>query len=553
MIPRGSFARVSFALVVLASVIVHFEVANAAAQSSVSDNARTITVSLPGPFNGCTFLDGGANPTSDAVLDLIRPSAFLTNTNGNLVGEGGSLASAELTSLQPETVVYTIAPGQHWSNGAVFDGRDLVAWWLRARDLASVQSDGYRAIRTLTLSDHALKVTAVFATPYANWNLLFRDVEARSGAPGCALSNLMVNPSLGPYRVTNVTASRIVLTMNPNWPNDPNRFGRVILTTNGVIPSGSTTPFANYSLAVNRAQEQALSAHPSVLSHIGTSSNIEEITFAPQGPLTRSLAVREALSWSLNRQTLINQLFGAVTFSPSIAASAIFSQGQSAYPGFNGSGPSTQTTTTSVPSTSGPVPTLVDCPTCAFNALRAAAFRHTSSGWVNADGGAFKLQLAVGPSTVDAATAALVVSQWHNAGIAATEVDVKSDETAAQMAAANVVDAAIFARPTLTAPSYTARSWSGPAYADTFPSGMRSSTVTAFFKSANSNFNPVAANATWLMLDQSIMTSFLVRPLFTSPSLVEWASSITGIVGSLSVSGFLDQETNWTSISISHS
>ena len=553
MIPRGSFVRVSFALSVLASVLVHFEVANAAAQSSVSDNARTITISLPGPFNGCSFLDAGANPTSDAVLDLIRPSAFLTNTNGNLAGEGGSLASAELTSLQPETVVYTIAPRQHWSNGAVFDGRDLVAWWLRARALASVQSDGYRAIKTLTLSDHALTMTAVFATTYANWNLLFRDVEARGFEPGCALSNLTSNPSLGPYRVTNVTASRIVLTMNPKWPNDPNRFGRVILTTSGVIPSSSTTPFANYSLVVNRAQEQALSAHPSVLSHIGTSSNIEEITFAPQSPLTRSLAVREALSWSLNRQTLINQLFGAVTFSPSIAASAIFSQGQSAYPGFSGSGPSTQTTTTTVPSTSGPVPSLVDCRTCAFNALRAAAFRHNSSGWVNANGGALKLRLAVGPSAVDDATAALVVSQWHNAGITATEQVVKSDEAAAQMAATNVVDTAIFARPTLTAPSYTARSWSGPAYADTFPSGIRSSPVTTLFESANSNFNPVVANTTWLMLDQSIMTSFWVRPLFTSPSLEEWASSISGVVGGLSVSGFLDQETSWNSISISHS
>lgn len=553
MIPRGSFARISLVLIALASVLIHFEAANAAPSTSVSDNARTITVSLPGPFNGCTFFDAGANPTSNAVLDLIRPSAFLTNTNGNLVGEGGPLASAELTSLQPETVVYTIAPHQHWSNGAAFDGRDLVAWWLRARVLASVQSDGYRAIKTLTLSNHALKLTAVFATPFADWNLLFRDVEARGADMGCALANLTSHPSLGPYKVTNATASRIVLTMNSAWPNDPNRFGRVVLTTSGIIPSSVTTPFANYSLVVNRAQEQALSAHPSVLSHIGTSSNIEEITFAPLSPLTRSLSVREALSWSLSRQSLINQLFGAVTFSPSIAASAIFSQGQSAYPGFNGGGPSTQTTTTTVPSTTGPVPSLTDCLTCAYNVLRAAGFRHISAGWVNVDGVALKLQLAVGPSVDDVAAAALVVKQWRVAGITTTVVKARSDVTAAQMAAANAVDAAIFARPTLTAPSYTARSWSGPAYTDAFPSGVRSPGVTAFFKSANSNFNPVAANATWLLLDQSIMTSFWVRPLFTSPSLEEWASSLSGVVGSLSVSGFLDQETNWNSVSISHS
>ena len=552
MIPRGSTARVALAVAALVCVLVRFGVADAA-PSSVSDNARTITVSLPGPFNGCTYFDAGANATSNAVLDLLRPSAFLTTTNGNLVGEGGPLASAELTSLAPETVVYSITPHQHWSNGAAFDGRDLMAWWLRARVLASVQSDGYRAIKTLTLSEHALRVTAVFATPFADWNLLFRDVEARGTLGGCALSNLTSRPSLGPYSVTNATSSRIVLALNPTWPNDPNRFGRVILTTSGTIPSGTTTPFASYSLVVDRAQEQALSAHPSVLSHIGTSSNIEEITFAPQSPLTRSLAVREALSWSLNRQALINQLFGAVTFSPSIAASAIFSQGQSAYPGFNGGGPTTQTTTTTLPSSTGTVPSLTDCRTCAFNVLRAATFRHTPSGWVNADGGLLTLRLAVGPSAIDVSTAALVVAQWRQAGIGATTVTARSDVAAAQLAAANVVDVAIFARPTITAPSYIARSWSGPAYTDTFPSGVRSSSINAFFTSAVHNFNPVAANATWLMLDQSIMTSFWVRPLFTSPSLVEWASSLNGVLGSLSVSGFLDQETNWNTVSVSHS
>ena len=58
------------------------------------------------------------------------------------------------------------------------------------------------------------------------------------------------------------------------------------------------------------------------MSHIGTSSNIEEISFASNRPLIKRIALREALSWSINRQSLIDELWGAVTFSPSVAASA---------------------------------------------------------------------------------------------------------------------------------------------------------------------------------------------------------------------------------------
>ncbi len=550
MIPRGSFFRGTLVLLALIGVLGQFASANAAPSTPVSDNSKTITISLPGPFNGCTFLDSGANPTSNAVLDLVRPSAFLTSANGNLVGESGAMATAELTSLQPETVVYTISPNQHWSNGSVFSGRDLVAWWQRARILASVHSDGYRAIKSMKVSTDGLTVTAVFATPYADWNLLFRDIEASGVAAGCSLASLVSRPSLGPYKVTNATPTRIVLTMNTKWANDLNRFGRIVLTTSNAIPSNVTTPFANYSLVVDRAQVQALSAHPSVLSHIGTSSNIGEITYASGRPLTMSLAVREALSWSLNRQALINQLWGSVTFSPSVAASALFSQGQSAYPGNNGSGPSTQSTTTTVSSGASSASGLSDCLACAYGVLRAAGYRHTAAGWVNANGGALTLKLAVGPSNLDRATATSVVKQWSAAGISTSVMNMSSDVAAAISVASNGADAAIFTRPTLTAPSYTARSWSGPPYSDTYPSGVRSASVSSLFAQAVKSFNPVAANAIWLSLDQSIMNSYWVRPLFTAPSLVEWASTVTGVSGGLSVSGFLDQETNWSSAPI---
>jgi ABC-type transport system substrate-binding protein len=511
---------------------------------NANENARTLVLTLPGPFNGCTFLDPGATSTTDAILDLIRPSAFETNANGTLTGENGPISSAELISLQPETVRYTIAPDQTWSNGAAFTGSDLVAWWHRAKNLSSVDSDGYRAIKSLTLSHNRLTVTAVFSTPYSDWNLLFRDVEATTTKGGCAIDNLVARPSLGPYKVASATKNRLVLTMNADWPLATNRFGRIVILDKQTLPTKSSAVYAEYSLDVNSAALLTISSHPTLLSRIASSSNIEEVTFAPHGRFTSSLPVREALSWSTQRQSMIDHLFGPVTFSPSVAASAIYSQGQSQYPGTGGSNPPSQSTTTTLKS--GAINGFTDCETCAIDELKDAGYQRTATGWLNSAGKLLALRLAVGPSALDHAVARELKVDWTSIGISTRLIDVRSGIVAARSAASSSTDAAVFARPTMTAPSFTARSWAGPAYANTYPSGVRTATMTSLFQQASSIFNPVTASATWLRLDQVIMSDYWVRPLFTAPSLAVWSSSLVTVQNSFTVTGFVDQLPLWS-------
>jgi peptide/nickel transport system substrate-binding protein len=545
MVRRGSLGRGLILALVLAAVLIPIGRSGASATKANSLNAKTVDVSLPGPFNGCTYLDPGATPTTEAINDLIVPSAFLTTSSGNLFGENGPIASAELTSLTPETVKYTITPNEKWSNGTAFNGNDLLGWWLRARALRTVLSDGYRDITSLTVSKDGYGVTAVFATPYADWNLLFRDVEALGTQGSCALSSLLARPSLGPYSVSSATPSRVVLTMNKHWPVDTDRFGRIVITDSGAMPTSTNVHFVNFSLVVNRSLVQAISAHPNVMSHIGTSSNIEEIAFASARPLIKRVAVREALSWSINRQALIDQLWGAVTYSPSVAVSALFSQGQADYPGPAGTSPSAQTTTTTLaPSTSHNG--LGDCLQCASDVLSQSGFLRAKTGWRTLSGTPLVLTMAVGPSDLDQTVATTIVGEWAAIGITVKVVDVASEVAAAVATATNADDLAIFTRPTITAVSYAARSWSGPGYADAYPSGWRTVAISKLFDQAIANFNPVSAASTWLQMDQKIQSSYWVRPLFTSPSLLAWTNTLTGVTTSFSVPGLLDEEPNWT-------
>jgi peptide/nickel transport system substrate-binding protein len=505
---------------------------------------NTLNLSLPGPFNACTVLDQGATPTTNAILDLLRPSAFVTTSGGNLVGEGGAVTSAELVSLKPETVVYTLAPGQHWSNGASFSGLDLVGWWLRAKQLASVQSDGYRDISSLAETNGGLTVTATFAQPYAEWNLLFRDVEAIDSPAGCSWADFLARPSLGPYNVVSASAHRFVLVANKQWTLEPNRFARLVLSDSNTFPPTPNAYFVSYSLNVTTASVEAASTRPTISSHIGTSSELAEIAFSPRSGVSKDPAMREALSLILNRQSIVNNIFGSVTFSPSVAQSVLYSQGQSAYPGGNGSGPSAQSTTTTVTSTneSG---TLNDCAVCAVDLLERAGYVKTPLGWLNAGGTRLAVRVAVGPTPLDQSVASQVEHQWTQNGIAVSTFSTTSDQSAAFAAASGGADVAILTRPTTTTAAYSARSFVGPAYSDSYPSGVRSSIFNNLYASGVAIFNPVTAVATWLVLDQDLMSDFWVRPLFTEPSLVEWSNTIGSVFGSISVPGLVDQVTGW--------
>lgn len=548
MILRGSIRRSLLGAIAVVAVLVPMSDSSATLVRASSNNSRTLDVSLPGPFNGCTFLNAGASPTTDAISDLILPSAFLTSGAGNPVGENGPIASAELTSLAPETIRYTIAPNMFWSNGAKFTVSDIVSWWLRARRLESVRGDGYRDIKSLTVSRDALSVNAVFVSPYADWNLLFRDVEARSARGGCAIGALLTRPSLGPYWVASAATNRIVLNLNRQWPLDASRFGRIVITDVSAIPTKASTQFANFSLTVTQSLVQALSSHPTVLSHIGSSNNIVEMSFAAERPFARRIAVREALSWSIDRQSLINKLWGAVTFSSTAALSALYSQGQSDYPDPNGNGPGPQATTTSSTIPTSASNGLADCNACARALLSSSGFLRTANGWVTINGRPLVLRLAVGPSSVDHSAAVGAVRMWKRAGITVNSYNVRSEIDAAVATATNNADVSIFSRPTISAVSFAARSWSGPGYADAYPSGWRSVANTTLFSQALSNFNPVTASSTWLTMDQNIQHAYWVRPLFTTPSLLVWSQSLVGVLGSSSVPGLVDQIPLWTTM-----
>jgi len=493
-----------------------------------------VEIVVPGPFTGCSALSPSLTPTDQAVLDLTHPSAFLPNSQGQLHGTGGAISSAELVSLGPETVVYTINAGLHWSNGAPFKIADLIRWWRVARGATTITSGGYQDISSMVSSSDGGAVTVTFARPFAQWPTLFRDVARMPSAGGCSVSRLRRQPSLGPYRVVLATSSKIVLRSNAAWPVNYNRIPTITLVTHASLSHRPTLYVAYYPTLTHQLVTDLLQ-HPTTLGHFVPQSDIEELQFAPHTALTDSIVLRRSLSWLLHRTALVTGLYGGITFTPTVVDSVLFAQGQPGGPW----APANDVATTAATATPES-----DCYQCAFSRLQLLGWKRRAGEWWW-HGAPVSLTMAVGASPVDRQTAVVLGQQWRQAGVGVRFVQATSDEQASALARTSRVEVAIVERPTDANPWEVASSFGPLQHRGPFASGYTWRSTNAALAMANANFNPLTAFPQWRSLDAALLATFAVRPLFTPPALTEWSPELANLATSITLPGLVDQVTNW--------
>ncbi len=499
----------------------------------------TLTVSIPGPFTGCNYFNHATNDSLRAVLDLTRPSAFATSPAGQTVGANGPIEQAQLVSLAPQTVVYTLSPNWRWSNGLTFDGNDLLYWYQHAVTQPTSLSDGYRDISSVSVASNLDQVTVVFTSPFANWNTLFRDVSERGTPSTCTLRSLATQPSLGPYRLVSITSARALLVRDPLWQGAPPPYAAVTLEADATARTLPRAPLVFFGYSTAMGELTSLASRTNMEGRTGSSTQVMVVGFSPHRAATAQLAVRQYLSLALARQSLINQLAGPVNYNVGLADSVIYAQGQQHYPGSRGVGPYTQTSF--VPQTTFPTAVGTDCTVCAAPILADAGYRLANGKWLDPAGGRFAITVSVGPTAVDRATATLVDAQWRADGVTVRRAGAPSDVAVAAALANGHSDVGIMTVAAGVEPFITARSWTGKNYGNDFDLGWRSPQIDQWYAAAQDTFNPVDAEGNYSDIDQYITTQAWERPLFTQPSVLMWSSDVLGLVTTSSLFGLVDQ------------
>ncbi len=209
------------------------------------ENGGTAVVAVPDlPTNFNPSTPAGANRITNEVMAEVLPQAFVTNSNKAEVAEPGFVLEAEVHSVSPFTVVYTLNPKAVWSDGTPIGVADFVYNWHQQLQWADQLPDaglvaGYRAISTITPGSGSTgnsSVVVTFKTPFPGWESLFRNLVPAHIASryGWVAAFQGFDPSKvisgGPFEVTSFQPGRqLVLSRNPHYWATPASLDKIVL------------------------------------------------------------------------------------------------------------------------------------------------------------------------------------------------------------------------------------------------------------------------------------------------------------------------------------
>ena len=134
----------------------------------------------PTGFNNNTSANNGTSVTN--VMVNVWPSAFNVNPKFEVVMNEDLRESAELTTEDPQTVVYNIKKEAAWSDGTPISAQDFKYLWemlngsgkdTDGKPIDAAGVTGYEDIQSVTGSDGDKTVTVVFKKKFGDWKALW--------------------------------------------------------------------------------------------------------------------------------------------------------------------------------------------------------------------------------------------------------------------------------------------------------------------------------------------------------------------------------------------
>jgi peptide/nickel transport system substrate-binding protein len=289
--------------------------------------ATVDVAAIPTTLNANTV--AGDNAATQMVAAAVWPQVFEVAPKVAPTLNTALVTSAEVVSVDPQTVEYQIDPRAVWSDGVPISADDFVYAWTMQRggaaDLdgsaASVASTaGYRDIASVTGSDGGTTVTVVFHTPFADWPSLFNDLvpahiaESVGWNHGFDRFDPSVVVSGGPWSVASWTpGTEMVLVKNPRWWGSPTHLDKIVLH----VASGADVAAADLTggqaqvaspAGYDRTFLATVSSSPTLTSESALGTTMLQLEFnVTHAPFT-SAAVRQGIGQSIDRLGIVTSV-----------------------------------------------------------------------------------------------------------------------------------------------------------------------------------------------------------------------------------------------------
>ncbi|NYH80113.1 ABC-type transport system substrate-binding protein [Actinopolyspora biskrensis] len=423
---------------------------------------------LSGGFNPHALAD--QSPVTDALSELMLPSAFVPGSDGKQVLNDTLLKSAEVVTDTDEfTVRYRIRTGAGWSDGAPIAAEDFVYLWEQMRDRSGVINPvGYRMISDVESRQGGKTVLVTFDQPYPGWKSLFDHLlpaHLLKDAPGGWSDTLDKGypASGGPFAIRRFDLDRgeVVLMRNERFWGEPAKSDRIVLRAadrsanlnalrSGKVQMGMFTADASTMDALRGLGDEV---HLTTLPRPVTST----LFLRRSSPQLGDVRVRRAVLAALDRNALVRTGTGGGPAEQLRAHAQVLAPSQ---PGYSPTEPA------------GEFPGSPE-PQRVTRLLEEAGYQHTGGAWVR-DGAPLNLVIAAQFEDESyEAVANAMADQLAAQDIQATVITPEGDELYRTMLPANPetqdppdsagVDLAVAPRPVSSDPASTmAAQWGCP-------------------------------------------------------------------------------------------
>ncbi|HYA69277.1 MAG TPA: ABC transporter family substrate-binding protein [Acidimicrobiales bacterium] len=524
------------------------------APALVGAEGGTATVdvdAIPTTLNANTV--AGQNAVTEMVAAAVWPQVFEVDPKVTPTLNTAVVTSAEVVSVDPQTVVYQIDPCAVWSDGVPISADDFVYAWTMQRggavDLdgspASVASTtGYRDIASVTGSNGGTTVTVVFRTSFADWPSLFNNLvpahiaESVGWNHGFDRFDPSVVVSGGPWEVASwIPGTEMELVKNPHWWGRPAHLDKIVLHVAAQVDSSAA------DLTGGEAQVAAPAGYdPTFLATVSSSptltsqSSLGTVMLQLEFNVTRSpfssTDVRLGIAQSIDRLGIVTSV--AQPLDPMVGPddNHLFANVQGAYADdATGDGSIDVEAARSLFAQAG----LVADQRGTWTRQGSPVMVHLA--WASDD----PLSAAVGP---------IIAAELVSAGFDVATQPVSSTQLVSTVLPTGAFDLALAPVPAGAYPTAMARYFStmdGPVRtgASFDWSGFDDPKVDALFAQAAQDLAGQSAQSLYQQIDQELWLELPTLPLFAEPMIVTSAVDLLGPQPDPGGSGVLWNADQW--------
>jgi peptide/nickel transport system substrate-binding protein len=494
------------------------------------------------------------------VASALWPQVFQVGPAGTPVLDTTVVQSAELVSLNPQTVVYQINPRAVWSDGVPITADDFVYAWDSQRGGAidvdgtadSVASTlGYRDIGSVVGSNGGRTVTVVFRNQCGDWESLFDDllpahVAERAGwNHGFDQFNPAVLVSGGPWQVESWQPGyQIALGRNPRWWGAAPHLERIVIDTasgqtamDSALTSGSAD--VGWSSSFDSASVARLSSSPELETHVSLGTTMLQLIFNVRRAPLDDVAVREGIAHAIDRADIVTTIAQPLDSSIWEDNNHIFANSQPQY----------------MDDASGYV---TADPATAARLLSQGGLVPDANGTWTEHGAPVDLHLVWAQDDPwSAAVEPVLAAQLVTAGFDVTAVPVTRADLMGSVLPGGFFDLVLApleaSEYPSTSASYfsTASSLTGTA-ADVDWSGFDDAHIDTLLTQAAQQVGSKQAQLVYQQVDQTLWAAMPSLPLFAEPTLLASSAWVGGVQGDPGGLGPLYSGASWFRIVASH-